>query len=1163
MSDKKLRGKQCVFPKDYTLIELKEDIYEHLEVVPSAIPLNGFFYEKPYENLISFEFDEEDYSHEIEFLIENDNVRATCDCSKNGFCQHMAGALLYYSLKRGGDHYIFEEYLMREKKRESLSLPSEEKRRFQAHLQHDVKEITAQLKPYGFTYEEDWNKYFDVEKDWRGIEVIPKSENLIPGEYLSVWKNSSPFQKKEVKLPFSIKKTSEVEKCTAIVWTVNEDEIWPSSHLLIGKKKKNGNIGNPFKHFTRDSLDNAYSYRSNDLLPKEIEELGLKISAFEKDQYLHSRGFYTLSPEKAPEHLKVAYFMMQEVLPDMLQYPQYIAEGDVAYLRISELVPVTYHEKEKISFKFSYRNGFYTLKPYVHVNGEKLEITQLVCFGMINVGEMLLPLTLDESFLLCTFASMKGMRVKDSFIADFLPSVLEIQKKFDVQFSGIKINQTKEDLTLEKRKIYLSEEDDYLLLKPSVQYTHPKIGEKEYALDGDKVDSIDLGEGEILNAQRDIAGEEVFQTLVSSLHPSFESQETHFKYLHNEEVLREQWFIKMYAQLEEEGVEVLGRKSLKKTKLNPHKPMTKLTASSGVDWFDLEVQVSFGEQAVKLADVRKAIVNRQDYVKLGDGSLGFLPKDWLEKYSNLFKMGKIRKDSVRISAYQPSLIDEMYDEMLNKEVFDEILEKQKNLRNFRNMPEVTLPKEVNATLRPYQKEGFKWLTFLDDIKWGGCLADDMGLGKTLQVLTFLQHLKENKKAKKGVPHLIVVPRSLVFNWQREAEKFCEGLSILDNSHADRTKDSKEFKKYDAVIMTYAMVRMDVEHLKKIKFHYVILDESQAIKNPLAQTSKAVKLLKAQNRIVITGTPVENNTFDLFSQMDFLNPGMLGTVKSFKEQYADQIDKHRDQATAEELRKMIYPFMLRRKKDDVAKDLPSKVEQILYCEMDTTQRRIYDQHKNEIREKIMEVMASEAPHMAGMHIIQGLMKLRQICNSPTLLSNDENGEYPSNSAKLSLLMEQVEELVKEGHKVLIFSFFVEMLGLIGTDLEKRGVDYCKLLGGSKNREELVQEFKENEEKKAFLISLKAGGFGLNLTEASYVFLVDPWWNPAVEQQAIDRTHRIGQENPVFAYKMICKDSIEEKILEIQEKKKGVADDVISTESSFIKNITKEDIKVLFD
>lgn len=1159
MYSKVLSEKQCVFPIDYTIVDLKEDICEYLEISPSSIPLKGYSYYSPYEGFLVFEYIKGQTDLTIEFDIEEYYVSGFCDCECDDFCSHIAGALLAYGVDRMGMKYLFKDH-----KQNNLSLPSEEKGYVSSKFSEEKHQITQLLQSYGFTYEDDWQKYFTIQKDWRGIELIPKNKSLVPIEYLSAFKNAEAFSSKEVKLPNTVKE-KKVQSCAAVVWGMKVGELWPSVHLFVGKKKKNGEIGSPLKQLTRESLDyDSYSYSSsNRLISSELEEMTLKITAFEQEQFLSARGIYRYNLNLGIEHYKEAYFLMNEVLHELLEYPQYITEKAIHSLKISQIQLVSYKEKEKISFKFSYRKGFYTLKPYVHIEGETYEISNFVCFGMIKVDDYLVPLTLDESLLLLSFADPKGIRIKEGFKDEFFPTILEIQKKFEVKFYGIKIHQKNEDLILTKRKIYLSEEDDFLLLKPSVQYQHEKIGEKEYGFDGNEKETISLNDSEILNVQRDIKQENEFQNLVNTLHPTFVSQENYFKYIPAEEVLKEQWFIKMYAQLEEEGVEILGRKSLNKIKMNPHKPITRLTASSGTDWFDLEMEVSFGEQLVKLADVRKAIVNRQDYVKLGDGSVGFLPKEWLDKYSNLLKLGKLKKDTVRISAYQPSLIDEMYEDMQNNEVFDVILKKQKNLQNFREMPNQPMPKKVNATLRPYQKEGFKWLTFLDDIQWGGCLADDMGLGKTLQVLTFLQHLKENKKVKRGVPHLIIVPRSLVFNWQREIEKFCSELTVLDNSNADRTKDVKEFKKYDAVIMTYAMVRMDIEHLKKAKFQYVILDESQAIKNPLAQVSKAVKLLKAQNRIVMTGTPVENNTFDLFSQMDFLNPGMLGTVKSFKEQYADQIDKKRDTVTAEELKKIIYPFMLRRKKKDVAKDLPSKVEQVLYCEMEATQRKIYDKHKSEIREKILEVMESEGAHKAGMYIIQGLMKLRQICNSPSLLSNDENGEYPSDSAKLSLLLEQVGELVAEGHKVLIFSFFVDMLGLVGKGLEEKEIDYCKLLGGSKDREGLVKEFKENDDKKAFLISLKAGGFGLNLTEASYVFLVDPWWNPAVEQQAIDRTHRIGQENPVFAYKMICKDSIEEKILEIQEKKKAVADDVISTESSFIKNVTKDDIKVLFD
>lgn len=1155
MIDKILKGEECIFPIDYTLNELKEDIYKHLDILPDLIPLDLYRNETPFDDFIVFEYFNGSEIFQIEFDIEDECVEGWCGCDSDQFCIHMAGVLLLHAKGREDQKYLFKDQPT------SMNFVKIENDRATSEAIEEKRIIEKKIKAYGFTYKSDWEKHFKVEKRGNKINVVPKNELMIPVDYLSDLKNAEIFKETVVQLPQSVNKKEKAEYKGAIIWERKYNEIWPSAHLFVGKKKKNGDLGSPIKYISRDSLDyDRYSSRQI-ILTEELEALAIKVTSFSKDLYQRARGVYSYDMDD----LKEAYFMMTALFDDMFKYPQYINNkiASLEYLKISDISPLTYQKKEELTFNFSVKNGFCTLKPKVHLLGKVYDIDEIICFGMVRVEDFLVSLTLDEALVLLSIRNPKGIRIKEEFKEDIFPTVLEIQKKFRVKYLGVKIQQTSEELLLKKKKVYLTEEDDFLLLKPSIQYHHSKIGEKEYGLDNNKVDIIHLKNNEVFNAKRNVTEEEKFSTLINNLHPSFTFQENFFKYVHANDVMKEQWFIKMYAQLEEEGVEILGRKALKKIRLNPHTPHTRLTASSGMDWFDLKMEINFGDQHVKIADVRKAIVNREDYVKLGDGSIGFLPQEWIEKYSNLLKLGKIRKDSVRISAYQPSLIDEMYDEMQNKEVFDEILKKQRNLKNFRSMPNLPIPEKVNATLRPYQEEGFKWLTFLDDIQWGGCLADDMGLGKTLQVLSFLQHLKDTNQNKNKLPHLIVVPRSLIFNWQHEAEKFCKELTILDNSKIDRTKDIKEFKNYDAIIMTYAMVRMDIEHLKKAKFHYVVLDESQAIKNPLAQVSKAVKLLKAQNRIVMTGTPVENNTFDLFSQMDFLNPGMLGTVKSFKEQYADQIDKKRDQATAEELRKMIYPFMLRRKKNEVAKDLPSKVEQVLYCEMEPKQRKIYDKHKNEIRNKLIEIMDSEEAHKTGMYIVQGLMKLRQICNSPTLLSNDENGEYPSDSAKLSLLINQVKELSAEGHKVLVFSFFVEMLELIAKELETENIGFNKLLGGSTNREKLVQDFKENDDKKVFLISLKAGGFGLNLTEASYVFLVDPWWNPAVEQQAIDRTHRIGQENPVFAYKMICKDSIEEKILEIQEKKKAVADDVISTESSLFKNVTKEDIKILFE
>ena len=348
-------------------------------------------------------------------------------------------------------------------------------------------------------------------------------------------------------------------------------------------------------------------------------------------------------------------------------------------------------------------------------------------------------------------------------------------------------------------------------------------------------------------------------------------------------------------------------------------------------------------------------------------------------------------------------------------------------------------------------------------------------------------------------------------------------------------------------------------LQNFEFNYIVLDESQAIKNPDSLTSKASRLLRAKNRLTMTGTPVENNTFDLYSQMEFLNPGLLGNPEFFRTEYANAIDKHQDKEKAQELRQIIYPFMLKRTKEEVAPDLPDKTETILYCEMDAKQRKVYETFREKYRQQIADKLATEGLNKSSFLVLEALMKLRQICDSPALLSDDV--DYGNDSTKLNEIVREIEENASN-HKILIFSQFLKMLDLVKTHLEKANIPYEYLDGQTNDRASRVNRFQNDQSCRVFLMSLKAGGVGLNLTEADYVYLVDPWWNPAVERQAIDRTHRIGQTKKVFAYKMICKDTIEEKILLLQARKKELADDLISTEQGFVKKLTQEDIMALF-
>ncbi len=522
----------------------------------------------------------------------------------------------------------------------------------------------------------------------------------------------------------------------------------------------------------------------------------------------------------------------------------------------------------------------------------------------------------------------------------------------------------------------------------------------------------------------------------------------------------------------------------------------------------------------------------------------------------MLRVGEVDGDTVKVSKLHFSVIDALYNEIDNLEVQRELYEKRQKLLNFKEIAEVPLPPNVRAQLRDYQREGFKWLHFLDEFGWGGCLADDMGLGKTLQVLTFLQ---ERQNRTPGATNLVVVPTSLLSNWESEAAKFCPDLKTQVYRGASRQWNTDLFDEFDLVITTYGTMRSDIEKLRQYRFHYVVLDESQAIKNPGSQVAKAVKLLRADNRIVMTGTPVENNTFDLYSQMDFLNPGLLGSEAFFRMEYATPIDKHRNEEKARELRQLIYPFMLKRTKEEVAKDLPDKTEIVLHCEMGKAQRKVYEKFRETYRQKISDKMSRDGKEQASFLILEGLLKLRQICDSPALLSDGE--DYGHDSAKLDELTREIHENAGH-HKILVFSQFLKMLDLVRQKLEIMHIPYEYLDGSTEDRAERVRSFQENEQCRVFLISLKAGGVGLNLTSADYVYLIDPWWNPAVEQQAIDRTHRIGQTQKVFAYKMICKDTVEEKILALQEKKKEVANDLISTESGFIKKLTQDDIVGLF-
>ncbi len=617
--------------------------------------------------------------------------------------------------------------------------------------------------------------------------------------------------------------------------------------------------------------------------------------------------------------------------------------------------------------------------------------------------------------------------------------------------------------------------------------------------------------------------------------------------------------------LTQAGFEIYGEEKLKLGKINRSTPTLHVNITSGIDWFDLQAVVQYGDQQISLKDVQKSLKRGERYIKLADGSVGQIPDEWLDKYRHLWNLAQETSDGYRVTDLQLPLMDALLEGESSLQIPPDLAQRRDRLRGFTQIKPQPLPQGFMGELRPYQKHGYDWLHFLHEYKFGGILADDMGLGKTIQVLAYLQSLQEkplaasNSASSSKQVTLLVVPKSLVTNWQRESEKFTPGLRFLEYLGNARDRNTAVFKEYDVILTTYGTMLRDIEILREFTFHHVILDESQAIKNPLAKCTRAARLLKAEHRLVMTGTPVENNTFELWSQFAFINPGLLGGMDEFKREFANPIESRQDEQSAATLRKLVYPFILRRTKAQVAPELPPRTERIVYTDMDPAQKKLYAQTRERYRAELLGLIESKGMNNARMKVLEGLLRLRQIAVHPALVEPSYHGAAP----KFERLLETLETLQAEGHKALIFSQFVETLKLIRRELDANKIQYAYLDGRTRNRQECVDAFQKNASISFFLISLKAGGVGLNLTAADYVIHIDPWWNPAVEMQASDRAHRIGQDKPVFIYKLIARDTVEEKILQLQEKKRALVENLIASETSFFKSLSQEDVKVLFE
>ncbi len=632
-----------------------------------------------------------------------------------------------------------------------------------------------------------------------------------------------------------------------------------------------------------------------------------------------------------------------------------------------------------------------------------------------------------------------------------------------------------------------------------------------------------------------------------------------------------------------------------------------VSVSSGEDWFDLNASVDFDGESVSLPSLLTALRSKQTFITLADGSKGHLPPELLDKYARYAEFGEVHDDAIRFKPTQAMLLDAMLQTQEHVDVDRQFRQYRKKLQSFSGIKPKNPPRGFCGDLRGYQRDGLGWLHFLREFQIGGCLADDMGLGKTVQVLALLESRRirrlpksatGNRRSKDDIrqavkkptrkvsknsdtlptsseprdrsvlieaagrslraPSIVVVPKSLVFNWIEEAARFTPRLRVVNYTGTNRKARLAETDGFDVLITTYGTMRKDIAELSTIQYDYAILDESQAIKNATAQAAKASRLLKADHRLAMTGTPIENHLGELWSLFEFLNPGMLGRSKSFAALTNSKRAATEDRSdTLEALAQGLRPFLLRRTKDQVLKDLPEKVEQTLHCEMLPAQRKQYDELREYYRIKLAKKIETDGIKKSKIQVLEALLRLRQVACDPRLID-----PMAKPGAKVEMLKQYLDEIISEGHKVLVFSQFTSLLGLVRQQLDAAKIGYEYLDGKTARRGDRVKRFQGSDEVPVFLISLKAGGHGLNLTSADYVFLLDPWWNPAVEAQAIDRAHRMGQKRSVTAYRMICQNTVEDKIVALQESKRELASSVITADESLIRKLTPDDLSVLF-
>ncbi|GAB3902752.1 hypothetical protein GCM10028803_29970 [Larkinella knui] len=1058
-------------------------------------------------------------SREIHFPLvtvhqSDESLRISCACQapKDRLCEHQVQVLS--SIIRRKEFRIF----------------------FDQGLRYEAIKTVA--KAYGLENERQLDSFFQVEYQSKSFTITPKSPELLrfsAADKESLIANLLPGSARHE--PVSDEQTPNVKRIIVFTKPRYSDQF--CLELFEASTTREGKVKNPLT-----------SVQPLELISR-IEQLNeLKFySALAKFQNQHRT-------KKTGTDLEGLRLVAGN--PTKLSF--YYHDSRVSEnISSHSLIPVKV-QTLRADLRLAVRqiDPFYEIRGTLTVDGATQELHTLVLkydyFILLN--DTLYLIDNPDYLRVIEFFGKKGSRINihQSKYTEFREAVLSrLESQIRITYSYLQpatSAQLAENGFDQEREriIYLADSEEYVILTPVMKYGTVEVP----VLSKKQIYSVD-SKGKPFTVERDETAEIQFTMAVANQHAHFQEQlEQSYFYLHKKHFLDESWFLDTFDAWNSQNIRILGFNTLKNNRLNPNKAKVSVVVNSGLNWFETELGVSYGKQKASLKNLHKAVKNKSRFVQLDDGTQGVLPSEWLERFSAYFQAGEVVDERIRTPRISFSDLRQVYDDgQLSSGVLNQLTSLATQFADFQSIQPVPVPGELQASLRDYQKEGLNWLNFLDEMGFGGCLADDMGLGKTLQIIAFLL---VQKAKNRRLANLVVVPTSLLFNWQAEVEKFAPTLRIYTFYGTNRTLKKQDFDQYDLILTSYGTLVSDIRSLKDHSFNYIILDESQAIKNPESLRYQAVRLLQSRNKLVLTGTPIENHTFDLFGQLSFACPGLLGNFHYFKAHYSTPIDKFDDRKRARELQQKINPFILRRTKAQVAKELPDKTEMILHCEMGPQQRKVYDAYEREFRHFLLTTKEGDIPR-ERLHVLQGLTKLRQICNSAVLLNDEE--DYGDASAKIDVLMEQIDTKSPQ-HKILVFSQFVSMLDLIRKQLEIRQIGFEYLTGQTTNRADRVNRFQTDETVRVFLISLKAGGTGLNLTQADYVYLVDPWWNPAVENQAIDRSYRIGQKKNVVAVRLICPDTIEEKILELQEAKKERADHLVKTDTSILKSLNRNDL-----